>query len=393
MPSTLIFARMKAIILLVVSGLLGTQARAQHSDTLRFHSNAFGTERRVIVHLPEFYRYASEEVRMPVIIVLDGQHDWFIGPVLNDIRFLQYTHMVPQAIVVTVPHEDRVAESAPESITQPSTPLLELLTKELPPLLEAYHPGDLTVLVGHSFTASFALYAKLAAADAFDAVIALSPLHQVKQTVPRLAEQLEERFDQRVLLAVGGDHRLQDGGHHGDLSNAVSAARIDRTQGRLLFREYPSAGHTSLPIIAFPDQLSTLFTPYAVRDTLVPVGLNDYKALTPPPAPEVLLEQLEASHSFLGDTLPWGLDEANGLLSRLDNSDYNEHVILLLRKAIALYPNFYYFHAWLGDELMEQDPVEAKQHVRNALRILDEHDRNDPDYAEMKAELEGMLAE
>jgi enterochelin esterase-like enzyme len=384
---------MKALALLAALGGLTTSGIAQQIDTLRFHSNAFGTERRVIVHLPEFHRYASEEVRMPVIIVLDGQHDWFIDPVLNDIRFLQYTHMVPQAIVVTVPHEDRVAESAPDSITQPTMPLLELLTKELPPLLEAYHPGDLTVLVGHSFTASFALYACFTSPDAFDAVIALSPLHLVKRSVPRVAELLEGSQDQRVLVAVGGAHRTLDGGHHSDLSMAVSESRIDRTQGRFLFREYPGAGHTSLPIIAFPDLLTTLFTPYAVRDTLVPVGLNDYKVLTPPPSPEVLLQKLEASHSLLGDNLPWGLDEANGLLSRLDNSDYNEHVILLLRKAIALYPNFYYFHAWLGDELMEQDPVEAKQHVRNALRILDEYDRNDPDYAEMKADLEGMLEE
>jgi len=215
----------------------------------------------------------------------------------------------------------------------------------------------------------------------------------VKRSVPRVAELLEKSQDQRVLIAVGGTHRTLDGGHHSDLSVAVSESRIEHTQGRLLFSEYPGAGHTSLPIIAFPDLLTTLFRPYAVRDTLVAVGQNDYKVLTPPPAPKVLLQQLEASLSFLGDTLPWGLDEANGLLSRLDNSDYNEHVILLLHKAIALYPHFYYFHAWLGDELMERDPEVAKQHVRNALRILEEHDRNDPDYAEMKAEVEGMLKE
>lgn len=328
---------------------------------------------------------------MPVIIVLDGQHDWFVEPVLNDIRFLQYTHMVPQAIVVAVPHADRVAESAPDSLSQPGMPLLDLLTSELPHLLKPYHPGDLTVLVGHSFTASFALYASLAAPGAFDAVIALSPLHQVKQSVPRVADRLEEREDQRVLLAVGGAHRILDGGHHNDLTAAMRAAKPERTQGRLLFREYPSAGHTSLPIVAFPDLLATLFTSYAVRDTLVPVGLNDYKVITPPPPPDVLLRQLEASHRFLGSALPWGLDEANGLLSRLDNSDHNEQVILLLRKAIALYPNYYYFHAWLGDELMEHRPEEARSHVRNALRILDEYERSDPEYAAMREEVLELL--
>lgn len=364
---------------------------AQHIDTLRFQSAAFGAEREVVVHLPEFHRYASAEVRMPVIILLDGQHEWVMEPVLTHIRYLQYTHIVPQAIVVTVPHEDRVKECAPDSIAQPTMPLLELLTKELPPLLQRYHPGDITVLVGHSFTASFALYAYLAAPEAFDAVIALSPLHLVEHSMPRVADRLEKHENERVLVSVGGAHKLLDGGHHEGLSKATAAARMERTNGRMLYREYPSAGHTSLPTIAFADLLATLFTDYTVRDTLVPVGRDDYKVLSPPPPPEVLLKQLEATHGFLGSTLPWGLDEANGLLSRLGSSDYTEHVILLLRKAIALYPNYYYFHAWLGDELMERDPVAAKQHVRDALRILEEYDRNDPDYDEMKAELEGML--
>lgn len=127
---------MRSILTAAACGLFSLLLQAQRTDTLRFHSTAFGTERSVVVHLPEFHRYASEQVRMPVIILLDGQHEWLIDPLLNDIRFLQYTHEVPQAIVVTVPHGDRVQESAPDSLDQPTMPLLELLTKELPPLLK-----------------------------------------------------------------------------------------------------------------------------------------------------------------------------------------------------------------------------------------------------------------
>src|SRR5690606_19726648 len=64
----LIFAKMKALVLLAALGGLTTSGIAQQIDTLRFHSNAFGAQRMVVVHLPEFHRYASEEVRMPVII-------------------------------------------------------------------------------------------------------------------------------------------------------------------------------------------------------------------------------------------------------------------------------------------------------------------------------------
>jgi hypothetical protein len=256
--------------------------------------------------------------------------------------------------------------------------------------LKPYNPGDLTVLVGHSFTASFALYAHAAAPDAFDAVIALSPLHLVDRSIPRVVEHLIDHPNERVLVAVGGAQRLKDGGHHADLTAAVTAADASRAQGRFLFKEYPSAGHTSLPLIAFPELLSTLFLPYALRDTLAAVDRN-YKLVAPPPAPEELLRELERSRGFLGSSLPWDLAEANGLLSRLEGSGYMHHVILLLRRAIDLYPNEYFFHAWLGQALLERDPAAARASLLKARDVQDRFARDEPDYEEMKAEIEGML--
>jgi predicted alpha/beta superfamily hydrolase len=380
---------MRMLLSLMLS-VCATALSAQRSDTLRFHSAAFGAERTVVVHLPEFHRFASAEVRMPVIILLDGQHDWFIDPLLNDIRYLQYTHEVPQAIVVTVPHDDRVTEGAPDSIDQPSMPLLDLLTKELPPLLKPYHPGDITVLVGHSFTASFALYAYLQAPGAFDAMIALSPLHLVGRLMPKVADRLQQERNERVLVAVGGSERFKDGGHHGAMITAMRTADPTRTDGRLALREYPSAGHTSLPIIAFPELLATLFRPYSLRDSLAAVD-DEYKLKTVPPSPEELVRELERSWSFLGSSLPWDLAEANGLISRLENSGYTDHVVVLLRRAITLYPNEYGFHAWLGQALLEREPVLAEQSLRKALVVQAAYAREDADYEERKAEIEGML--
>jgi predicted alpha/beta superfamily hydrolase len=362
----------------------------QRTDTLRFHSAAFGTERTVVVHLPEFHRYASAEVRMPVIILLDGQHEWFIDPLLNDIRYLQYTHEVPQAIVVTVPHADRMQESAPDSIGQPGMPLLELLTMELPPLLQRYNPGDITVLVGHSFTASFVLHAYLQAPGAFDAVIALSPLHLVVRLMPKVADRVQQERNERVLVAVGGSERSKDGGHHGAITAAMREAVPARTDGRLLFKEYPSAGHTSLPIIAFPELLATLFRPYALRDSLAAVD-DEYKLNAAPPPPEELMRRLEGSWSFLSGSVPWDLAEANGLISRLENSGYTDHVIMLLRRATTLYPKEYGFHAWLGQALLEREPALAERSLRKALEVQATYARDDADYEEMRTEIEGML--
>jgi enterochelin esterase-like enzyme len=374
-------------LLLLLCPLLG---QAQHTDTLRYTSAAFGTERTVVVHLPEFHRYASPEVRMPVIILLDGQHDWFVEPLLNDIRYLQYTHEVPQAIVVTIPLADRVQESAPDSLDQPALPLLRMLTEELPALLGRYNPGDLQVLVGHSFTSSFALYAYLQAPASFDAVIALSPLHLVKRSLPRVAKELALRPTDRVLVAVGGAAPLQDGGHHASIVSAMAAVDPTLAGDRLLLREYPSAGHTSLPIIAFPELLATLFMPYAVRDSLAPVN-GEYKLTSVPPSPEVLMERVAANCRFGNSVLPWDVAEINGLASRLHGSGYLEQATAVYRRAVQLYPRLYEFHWSLGELLLEQDHPDAMKSLQEALRLLDGQEPGLPERMEIRGEIEALM--
>lgn len=365
-------------------------ATAHGQDTLRFRSEAFGAQREVIVHLPEFHRYAAPEVRMPVIIVLDGQHEWFVDPVLNDVSYLQYTHEVPQAIVVTVPLVDRVAECAPDSVDQPSMPLLALLVQELPPLLAPYHPGDITLLVGHSFSASFALYARLRAPEAFDAVIALSPLHQVARTLPGAVQQLVQDREGRIMVAVGGADPTKDAGHYERLKSAVARALPERAQGRFVFKEYPAAGHTSLPIIAFPELLATYFLPFSTRDTLVPVD-EEFRMLAPPPAPEELLAELRHTWTFMGEPLPGELAEFNGILSKLFASGYLEHVAVLAREAARLYPGDHDFLAWQAEALKERDPARARLLLEEALRVLDRNEPDGPDKAELREELEHLL--
>lgn len=363
---------------------------AQLTDTLRFHSTAFGAEREVVVHLPEFHRYAAPEVRMPVIIVLDGQHEWFIDPVLNDIRFLQYTHEVPQAIVVTVPHTDRVAECAPDSIEQVDMPLLRMLAEELPAILQPYHPSDYQVLVGHSFSASFAMYAYLKQPEAFDAVIALSPLHLMKEALPQVVRLLNDRPNDHVLLALGGAQRLKDGGHYARLEPTIRALGPDPVRGRFIYEEYPSAGHTSLPIIAFPELISTLFSPYAVRDSLAPVDDN-YELVEPPPPPEVLLQQVDSTLGFFGSVIPWDVAEINGLASRLWSSGYELQARAVYQRAVELYPRLYEFHWSLGESLLEVDRPSAMRSLNKALELLDTEEADLPERMELRAEIEALM--
>jgi hypothetical protein len=361
---------------------------AHTADTLRFHSKAFGTERTVIVHIPEFLATASDLVKAPVFILLDGQHDWFIQPLLNDIRYLQYTHEVPQAIVVVVPHVDRVVESAESNEQAGPMPLLQMLTDELPNLLIPYHPGTYQVLIGHSFTASFALYAKQQAPETFDAVIAISPLHRVGHYLPGLAQQLRERPNDDVLIAVGGADRSKDGHHHASLMSAWNA--LPPEKGRMLLKEYPSAGHTSIPVVAFPELLSTLFMDFALRDSLASVD-EEYVLEQPPPSPEKLMQQVEANLRFRGDTLPWEVAEINGLASRLWTGDHVEHVLAIYRRGVELYPNDLSVNWSLGEVLLPTDRRAGERYLRKALQLLETSTLSEAERAEARSEIEELL--
>ncbi len=375
---------------LILAFLLSGSLLAQHTDTLRFHSEAFGGERTIIVRTPTFHRYAAPEVRMPVIVLLDGQHEWFIEPALSDIHYLQYTHIVPQAIVVTIPLVDRIRECSPDSLDQTGMPLLRMLTEELPALLAPYHPSDYAVLVGHSFSASFALYALLQAPDAFDAIIALSPADLVAQSLPRVEALVEGNAHKRVYVAVGGAERMMDGGHNAILTPVVNGLHAKGNGEGLLYREYPSAGHTSVPIIAFPELLATLFKPFVLRDTLAPVD-NEYILLSPPPAPAELLRQVDASLGFLGGSLPWEVAEINGLASRLENSQYNDEAIAVYRRATQLYPKLFDFHASLGALLLETDRAAGLAALRKSLELLESEEAQMPERAQVAAEIRELM--
>src|SRR5690554_7032517 len=141
------------IILFIISSI----TYGQEIDTISFYSKAFNEERTVYIHKPEFYKYKSESVKLPVIYLLDGQHEWFVNPLLSDIQYLQYTKEIPQAIVVVIPLNQRNIECGIVDL-HTELPLDAFITKELDPVLQKYHPNDFKLIIGHSFTASFALY-------------------------------------------------------------------------------------------------------------------------------------------------------------------------------------------------------------------------------------------
>jgi predicted alpha/beta superfamily hydrolase len=381
---------MKALLLANALCLLSALGTAQHTDTLRFHSAAFGTEREVVVHLPEFHRYASAEVRLPVIIVLDGQHEWFVQPVVNDIRYLTFTKELPQCITVEVPHADRISECRIPEGEGPEPALLRMLVDELPGLLQPYHPSGFQLLIGHSFAASFALYAFAQHPERFPVVLAHTPGNGSDGHLARVRQRLQEDPHRAVYLSVGGPELQKDKWHHGWVTEALRKEGLPGDLPNFVFREVPHAAHNAVPIRATPEFLSHCFNTFSLRDTLVRVNMN-YELEEPPPPVAELLRQIEENLAWRGTTIPWELPEINGMASRIMTGDHPEQLLAVYQRGVELYPSNWEFHAAVGELLLDSDPEKGKASLRRSLALLEEYNKHEPDYLEIKAELEALL--
>ena len=378
-------------LLLPLALLTALLTRAQHTDTLRFRSQAMDADRVVLVHLPEFHRYASEEVRMPVIVVLDGQHEWFAGPVVNDIRYLTFTKELPQCITVVVPHADRIRECRIPEGDGPDPALLRMLVEELPGLLEPYHPGGVQLLIGHSFTASFALYAFATHPERFPVVLAHTPGNGSDGHLGRVRQRLQEDPDRAVYLSVGGSERLKDKWHHGWHTESLEREGLPGDLPNFVFREVPYASHNAVPIRATPEFLSHCFKQFSLRDSLVAVNMY-YKLEEPPPAADELLRQVEEGLAWRGTTIPWELAEINGMASRLMTGDHPDQLLAVYQRGTQLYPDYWEFHAAVGELLLESEPEAAERSLNKALELLDLLESGRPEFLELKKEVEDLLS-
>ena len=124
---------------------ISTTLLAQKIDTLNFYSKAFDKERTIFITTPASYKYQSEEVKLPVIYILDGQHEWFVNPLLSTITYLQYTHQIPQAIIVTIPLLNRNKECGIKALDGDELPLHKFITQEVDEKIKKYHPSRLPI--------------------------------------------------------------------------------------------------------------------------------------------------------------------------------------------------------------------------------------------------------
>lgn len=342
------------------------QANSQNSDTLNFFSKAFNTQRNVIVHLPEFYHYSSDSAKFPVIYVLDGQHNWFVEPVLSNIKYLQYTHEIPNVIVVVIPLENRNSECVIPTKGEQSK-LLSMLVDELPAQLKNYKTHPFKLIIGHSFSASFALYAFAERPNYFQKVLSHSPYDQFENTIIKLNN--EPKVDLKdVFLSFGSIAKDKDFFHR--KSYEVTRQKFPEVFEKIKVFEVNFAGHTSLPIVANPFLLPQMFGGFSNR--FLPVApIDENYAMTEKPLPvSEELEKIKKYAKLDGFIYAPELAEINGIASRFINSNYYEHAQMVYELGLKYYPKFYDFHLGMYNTLSQQNKQEALPYLLKAEELL-----------------------
>lgn len=360
---------------------------AQKTDTLTFHSDAFNDERNVYVQIPELAKYRSYKVKLPVIYILDGQHDWFVEPLFSTIKYLQYTHEIPNAILVIIPLKNRVRECGIRDMND-TLPLHNFITKELPHQISKYNPNGYNILIGHSFSASFALYSLLKAPEFYNAVFANSPLDQMDNILAEINKSA--RINKKsVFLSVGGADDSKDFYH--------------REKYEELKRRYPglfkeintyeanASGHTAVPIVADPVFLSMLFINYRKRYSEIADVDDKYKLVSKPLPIKKVISQIDSASFLNGVSYSMEIPDINGIASRYLNSGYDDYGIAIYEKGITYYPNYYGFHVSIAKLYLKTDKKKAIPHLEKAIELVKNYEPNQKNKEELILSITKMM--
>jgi len=360
----------------------------QSIDTLIIHSTALDEQRPVYVHKPSFNKYLSDDVKVPVIYVLDGQHEWFVNPVLNNITYLRYTHEIPHALVVVIPHNNRYAECAIDSLDGPALPLHTFITEEIEAALTPYHPSSYRMIIGHSFTASFSLYSQLRSNGFYSAVLAHSPLNKFEE----LTQALERNPNidlSSIAVSIGSPDSDKDK-YHREFYDGVKT-RYPSFFESILTYEANESSHNSVPIVANPYFMEKFFYPFSRRFADIAMVDLEYKLAEKPGTVEEEMKKIEEASKIGSTYYPAEIDEINGLASRYWNSDFEDHTIAVYKDGLKHYPNHYDFHLQLYVLYSEKNPEKAKVHLKKSYELAEAFEQSQPDYEELLVELKAEL--
>ncbi len=380
------------IILFLIALLILPFDGHSSTDTISIPSPNFHQVRKIYIKTPEIKKQASDKVRYPVLYLLDAQQEWLTNPLLSEIEYLQYTHDIPQMIIVMVPLVNREKECREGLQENEKSPLLEFLMMETEAALQSYNPSGLRILLGHSFSASFALSAFLKRPEFFDIVIAHSPIDRLESLLLQFDSAYADKTTIPAYLSFGSTHSSKDYWHR-TIFNELKT-KHQSVMNKLHIITSDVASHTSVPLITTPEILSKIFLPFSLR--FDPIGKidNEYKLLEKPGTTNELLTEINNNSTLYDEFYPPEIAEINGIGSRFYENGYMDHALAVWEEiGLNYYPNYYEFHLNVGELYLKKNPEKAALHLKIARLLIEDANMPVTEKAELLESIRKMNAE
>ena len=380
------------IILFLIALLILPFDGHSSTDTISIPSPNFHQVRKIYIKTPEIKKQASDKVRYPVLYLLDAQQEWLTNPLLSEIEYLQYTHDIPQMIIVMVPLVNREKECREGLQENEKSPLLEFLMMETEAALQSYNPSGLRILLGHSFSASFALSAFLKRPEFFDIVIAHSPIDRLESLLLQFDTAYADKTTIPAYLSFGSTHSSKDYWHR-TIFNELKT-KHQSVMNKLHIITSDVASHTSVPLITTPEILSKIFLPFSLR--FDPIGKidNEYKLLEKPGTINELLTEINNNSTLYDEFYPPEIAEINGIGSRFYENGYMDHALAVWEEiGLNYYPNYYEFHLNVGELYLKKNPEKAALHLKIARLLIEDANMPVTEKAELLESIRKMNAE
>lgn len=244
---------------------------ASNDKTVVLTSKALGEKRGIWVHLPADYNTTS--TTYPVLYLLDGEgHFKYVSETVEYLSGYDRNRM-PKMIVVAILNVDRTRDFTPiHSLlfdgkvdttkmgkTGGGPKFLQFIKNELVPFIDKnYRTEPYRILSAHSLGGIFALYAKEAAPDLFQANIMMSPAIYGGNTkiltdfAPFL--QSHQQLKGKTFISIGNENRQKVDSLMLVLKSAAPPSFTWK------FEQYPDENHFSVTYKSVYDGLRFIYS-------------------------------------------------------------------------------------------------------------------------------------
>lgn len=276
---------MSKIIIAVLLLLIGiNQVKSQDVDQIvigkkhSLRSDILNEDREYWISLPDSYNVQESSYKSyPLLIVLDGNvHFKALSGMVNYMSSDLYRNFkIPEMIVVGIQNIDRRRDYTPDKIVTVrennsggGERFLSFLEDELiPELDQKYRTEQYRILFGHSLGGLLTTHAYMKEKTLFNSFIAVDPSFGTwdSETMDNKLDSLtKQSFERFIYIATAnwGKRNIRNRDRHVRLYESLNSKCKGELPAKLEYFE--NEDHSSVPIIAFHNGISTIFEGYGI---------------------------------------------------------------------------------------------------------------------------------